>query len=278
MNYQGKLPERNSNVSHEHPLREFFILVLGSVGALLLIYISLGLCVNLAVDAISPQMEADIYRSVHVKMMDNGHDGASVSPKDRAYQQLLDQLSQCTDIGYPVHLNIEESELNNAFALPGGDIVVYSGLLDKMRSENGLAFVLAHELAHFKNRDHLRSMGRSVVLVALSALIVGSDSEFLKFVSPVSELDSAQFSQDRERIADATALQILNCHYGHIGGATEFFETVENSGETFDIGLNHYFSSHPEIQQRIDNIHRLARVRGYKVLTPEKKTHQSQDD
>ncbi len=278
MNYQGKLPERNSNVSHEHPLREFFILVLGAVGVLLLIYTLLGLSVDLAVDAISPEMESEIYRSVHLKMLDNDHDGASVSPKELATQQLLDQLSQCTDIGYPIHLNIEESELNNAYALPGGDIVVYSGLMDKLKSENGLAFVLAHEIAHFKNRDHLRSMGRGVVLVALSALFVGSDSEFLKFVSPVSQLDTAQFSQEREFAADATALQILNCYYGHIGGATEFFETLENSGETFDIGINHYFSSHPEIQARIDNIHRLARLRGYKLDKPEKITEQSQDD
>ncbi len=42
-------------------------------------------------------------------------------------------------------------------------MVVFTGLLEKMTSENELAFVLAHELGHYDHRDHLRGLGRAAL-------------------------------------------------------------------------------------------------------------------
>ncbi len=56
-------------------------------------------------------------------------------------------------------------------------------------------------------------------------------------------------------MADQQALQILNCYYGHVGGATEFFEAMKPDSKKTKNGLGHYFSSHPEAVQRINNLH-----------------------
>lgn len=260
MQYHAKLPEKNSNVSHEHPLKEFFILVLGSIILLAMVYWLMGLCVDLAVDSISPEMETAIYDSFYKGEHPVTEAKVTMSEQEQLAQHLLDELSECIDIPYPVQLSYQESSVPNAFAAPGGNMVLLSGLLKQVKTENGLAFVLAHELAHFKNRDHLRAMGRSVVLMALSVLTTGN-SELTRLMSPVSQLEAAQYSQSRETAADATALAVLNCHYGHVAGATEFFDRMSQTDEL--LPLMHYFSSHPEAQKRISAIKDLTAQQGY---------------
>ncbi len=265
MKYEPVLPENNSNISHEHPAREFIVLVLGSALLLVAVYFFLGLLVDQAVEYISPEQEMAIFESMGLDSLGVGEAELLDDERTEAVRGLLDELMQCVDVGYSVKLNVMAEDLSNAFAMPGGQMVLWSGLLDQVQSENGLAFVLAHELGHFKNRDHLRSMGRRIVLMALAIVFTGANSDLSKFMAPVSSLEEAQHSQKRERAADATALEIINCHYGHIAGATEFFEAVAKEDIGFDFALSHYFSSHPEAKDRIAAINELMRKHDYVV-------------
>lgn len=260
MQYHGKLPEVNNNVSHEHPLKEFFILLFGSALVVLVIYWVMGLFVDLAVDSISPETEVNIFEAVSDKSISISPSNSATSEKRKLAQQLVDDLSRCVDIPYSIKLDYVESKEANAFAAPGGKMVLFSGLLDNIQSENGLAFVLAHELAHFKNRDHLRGLGRGIVLMALSVLTTGN-SDLTRLMIPVNQLGTAQFSQTREQAADTTALAILECHYGHVSGATEFFETIIEPEEI--LPMMHYFSSHPEAERRIATINEMSIKKAY---------------
>jgi Zn-dependent protease with chaperone function len=120
-------------------------------------------------------------------------------------------------------------------------------------------------LGHFKNRDHLRGLGRSIVLLTISVLLTGANSDISALLTPVYNAEAAQYSQDRESNADAIALHALNCHYGHVGGAAEFFEIIAAPEYDLDWSLTHYFSSHPEAQKRINDLDTLARSQGYAV-------------
>ena len=144
-------------------------------------------------------------------------------------------------------------------------MVVFSGLLDSLSSTNGLMFILAHELGHFKNRDHLRLMGRGIVLSILAMLAFGGDSGISDILASTINLRTAKYSQTRESQADHTALHALQCHFGHVGGATELFETLQSQDEESDFQMLHYFSTHPELQQRIDDVHRLSQDLGFSV-------------
>ena len=155
-------------------------------------------------------------------------------------------------------VHLVDSEVANALAFPGGRIFVLNGLLTKVSSENGLSFVLAHELAHFKNRDHLRGMGRKIVFTAVSALLSGAGSNLTQLFTPTADFSQAQYSQQRESLADQQSLQILSCHYGHVGGAIEFFEAMALDGKSESNVFGHYFASHPEAVQRINNLHLMA--------------------
>lgn len=256
MEYKPALPERNSNVSKSHPLRDLFILAVGALALLAAFLVGLGVFVDLAVRFIDPELEYALFGAF-------ADDGEAQSKDEKDLQQLVDALGACIDVGYPVVAKIDETDELNAFAMPGGRIVVLSGLLDAVETENGLAFILAHELAHFKNRDHLRGMGRSLVFLAISVLVTGASSDLSAILTPVFNVEAAQHSQRRERAADEMALAALNCHYGHVDGATEFFEYVLAQPQGLEIPLLHYLSSHPQVTSRIADLKRLAAERGY---------------
>jgi Zn-dependent protease with chaperone function len=262
--YRPGLPEQNDNVSHNHPLKEFVILLSGVTAFLLLAAWSLGLLVDWAAGFISPEMEAVIFSSMRVS-------GAAVFDKQKddprrvELQRLVDELGRCNEIGYPLQINMATSQDANAFAFPGGRIVVLEGLLETIRSENGLSFVLAHEMAHFKHRDHLRGMGRGLVFTALSALLTGAGSDITQLIAPALGIGQARYSQEREALADRLALETLNCFYGHVGGATEFFEAMQEESGKQGRGIGGYFASHPEAVQRIDALRSLAATSGFAV-------------
>jgi Zn-dependent protease with chaperone function len=258
--YQPSLPEHNDNVSHQHPVREFLILVAGVLVFVLIGYWALGLVVDVAVDYLSPEQEAQLHNTLDI----DWDMGEETKPDDQAkLQSLVDSLTPCLALSYPITVSLVQSDAINAMAVPGGKMVVFSGLLDSVSSTNGLMFVLAHELGHFKNRDHLRLMGRGIVLSILALLALGGDSGFSDILASTINLRTAKYSQTRESQADRTALQALHCHFGHVGGATELFEALKSREEGLSFEMLHYFSSHPELQQRIDDLNQLAQELGF---------------
>ena len=228
----------------------------------LVVFYILGFFVDLAVDHISPEMEATIFSPIDVSYSEMTD---SDNPKEAALQLLTNELRKCVDIAYPLKVYLMESDEANAMALPGGRIIVLSGLLAEVQSENGLSFVLAHELAHFKNRDHLRGLGRGIVLTAMMAYLTGSDSSLTRLFAPAAGFSHARYSQERETMADLVALHTLACHYGHARGATEFFEAMKPEENGNKIGL--YFATHPEAVKRIENLHQMVVEKGLRVDT-----------
>nr|WP_321403549.1 M48 family metallopeptidase [uncultured Desulfobacter sp.] len=260
MDYKPVLPEINDNISHDSPVKEALVLLSGIVIFFLVAYGILGFFVDWAVTRISPEMEAAIFSGFQLptKMISEEN-----QPGQATLQQLTDNLRECCKIDYPVKVLIVPSETANAVALAGGTIVVFSGIFDKVRSQNGLAFVMAHELGHYKQRDHLRGMGRGIVLTALSALLTGSGSNITQLAAPGVHLTQARYSRQREAMADARALDTLVCYYGHAGGATEFFKAM---GAEHDSGrLNAYFASHPEGEARIAALEKMIQDRHFDI-------------
>ncbi|MGZ9046965.1 MAG: M48 family metallopeptidase [Telluria sp.] len=260
MKYQGSLPEHNDNVSHEHPLKDFvLILSLLAVGAVLAFWLLDGV-VDVAVDRLSPEAEAKLNSMIALKLDDMPKADPVRQPR---VQALVSSMQKCAGLAARPTVTMHKSADPNAAIAPGGNIIVFTGLLDRVRSENGLSFVLAHELAHTANRDHLRAMGRGIVLFGIAAVLTGSNSGLTEMLAPVSHLGRAKYSREREAFADARALQILHCRYGHAGGATELFEALKGE-DARSFELSHYLASHPSMQSRIDALKQAIREQGMK--------------
>ncbi|MBD8533313.1 MULTISPECIES: M48 family metallopeptidase [unclassified Massilia] len=260
MKYAPSLPPDNDNVTREHPLKDFMLLLAGLAALALLVFFLLGLLVDAVVDRMGPETEASLTRIIAAKAEPppSGKDGDRVA----RLQQLVDSLRSCAGFTGPATVRLTDSAVPNAMVVPGGAIYVFSGLLTHVQSENGLAFVLAHELAHLAHRDHLRALGRGVVLYGLAALIGGDGSALAGVLAPVQQFGTTSYSRARESAADALALRVLACRYGHVGGATEFFEALRARDDDALPG-SHYFMSHPAMGARIDAIHAAARKAGY---------------
>jgi Zn-dependent protease with chaperone function len=258
--YTPRLSEQNHNVTPVSPLKELFILLGGLLILVVTIYILLGLSVEMLVTRITPQTEQKI-----AAMFLNKFDLLDDEDQESAYlQQLVDKMAEksCVTLPYQIKVHlVDDSETINAMALPGGHIIVFRKLLDIMESENELSFVLAHEIGHFQNRDHLRGMGRSLVFAFLSTVLRAPGKSVSNLVTRTVRITESAFSRDQESAADAIGLQILNCSYGHVNGATHFFKHMP---KTLDPGhLGHYFASHPEHEKRILALLELAKEKGY---------------
>lgn len=258
MKFTPKLPEGNVNVSTTHPLKELAWLLGGVVlllGALVLV---LGLSADLVAARVPASVETWLGRQALAKFP-----GQESLPLERRLQTLLDGLPPDSPLHrYRFRVLVAKTEDVNAFALPGGTIVVNAGLLNKVESENELAMVLAHELGHFAHRDHLRSLGRGLGLAVATGLLFGGDSGASELVSNTLLTFQSRYSQGQEAAADEFGLDLLAKRYGHAGGATTFFVRLsEKEGGR----IPHLLASHPHPRARIDDLNQRIQARHYAV-------------
>lgn len=259
MKYTPKMIHENVNISHSSALWEVFLLLTGMVGILVVTYVALGFAVELVVPHLPAGIEqrlGNLYASSLAK--------AQRSSAEQALQTLTDQLVQTANLhtgAYTVHLI--PSTQANAVALPGGHIVVLSALIEELDSENELAFILAHELGHFAHRDHLRGLGRGLVLTAISTFLFGVNNTLSNFLIQSLLTVEMQFSQSQETQADMFGLETLNSHYRHVGGATDFFEKLAQ--EDTRSRLTYFFATHPYPRDRIAHLQAYIREQGYAI-------------
>ena len=159
------------------------------------------------------------------------------------------------DAPYEFRVEIDDSQIANAMALPGGLIIVTEGLLDQVESENELAFVLGHELGHFRNRDHLRALGRGLVLALFFSVTTGSDVSGLSI--KVTDVALRGFSRGQESEADEFGLALVYTHYGHVDEAWRLFERWDEEDDSL-LDVVPYLSTHPATDNRIEDLEQQA--------------------
>ena len=252
-------PETNVNVTPTHPVKELAILLGGLVGIIVVVYILLGFLVDVTVPRVSHETEKKL-ATLFIGMVKESED---VADKTRAVQTLVDHLQeQCVQLPYTFRVHVRDAATINALAMPGGHIVMFTGLLDKVGSENELAFILSHEMGHYAHRDHLRGFGRSLVFMTVAASLFGVDSGASRIIGQAMGLTETSFSRGQETWADEFALDTVNCFYGHVAGATDFFQKIPKAQDPGVFG--HYFASHPENQRRIDHLESRSRLSGFR--------------
>lgn len=261
MRFSPRAPREGINVSDTHPLKEAATLVLGLTVILVVMVLVIAWSVDVAVGFVSPQAEARIFAPLR---LEHGLPGAVDDRRQAAVQGLLDRLLvHWPDAAYDFRIVILTVGDANAAALPGGSILVTSALLDQIESENELAFVLGHELGHFRHRDHLRRLGRGAVYGLAVAAVAGSSGTSLPdFATVVGDLTARGFDREQERAADRFGLELVQAEYGHIGSSWHFFQRLADAAPSFE-RLIAYLSTHPASAERIEEILATARRRGW---------------
>ena len=259
MKYTPKTPV-NPNIDSRSAAGHLFVLVRLCLLVGLLYFIAVA-GLNWLGRQISVSREVSLLHNMVSSAMSPGVSEADPRSKriKGIYKRLL-EVSQVRDSA--VELRVVESALENAFAVPGGFIVVNTALFDNCASENELAMVVAHELGHVINRDVTANLGR--VLIALTfAIVTGQEGGVGAAIMESGMKLQLAYSRGQESAADEVALHLLNTAYGHVGGATAFFERDQvNDGW----GLTVVDRTHPLSRDRVARLKQLIADRGYAVL------------
>ena len=171
---------------------------------------------------------------------------------DRALQRMLSRVEAVTDVYLPLRVQVLDHEMVNAFALPGGQIVIFRGLIDKADSPEEVAGVLAHEIGHVVNRDPTRIALRSAGSAGLLGLLLG---DFTGATVTVA-LSEALLRSGYQREAEAAADDFANAALSAQGLPTKpfagfFLKLNEMSGDRPEF-LSH-LATHPDLSGRAAN-------------------------
>jgi predicted Zn-dependent protease len=151
---------------------------------------------------------------------------------------------------------VEDSELN-AFALPGGHVVIHSGLILNADSYEELAGVLAHELSHVTLRHHARGLINNIGVMAILGGVIGDGEEFLgSILYGGAQLSLLKHSRDLEEESDEQGWEYLLKAGIDPKGMISFFRKLEKEHEEVKLGkeadaIMSFMSTHPETKERI---------------------------
>lgn len=168
-------------------------------------------------------------------------------------QDLANDLSKKMDLADDIVISVHyiDNDVENAFATLGGHIFIFSGIMNTVEDENALAMIIAHEIAHIKNRDPVVAMGRGAAIQMMYTFVTGDS-----LADVGGELGMLFFSREQEEIADIDALHTLNKHYGHVRGYDTFFTKLLEKG-SYDGDMPVWLSSHPELSSRVDKLNEV---------------------
>lgn len=264
---ENRLPDEGINTSQEHPLREFAWLI----GAGLISFALLLAALTYLAGFLAPKIPFR-YEQALAQRLNIGAKNPAYAAQHAALQALADRVSakmQMPD-GVQIQVRLEPSRAVNAYATIGGHVVVYSGLLNKLPSEEALATLLAHEIAHVKHRHVAASSGRGVAIaLALTMLSVDAGGRAAQSVFGVaSQAALMSYSRDHENEADASALAAVVALYGHGAGYTQLFETLQKEEAKLPEAMRSagLMRSHPLTQDRLQAARDLAQRNGWALV------------
>ena len=120
---------------------------------------------------------------------------------------------------------IIEADEVNAFALPGGKIVIHSGLLTRAESWEEVAGVLSHEIAHVTQRHHIRGVISKLGVFTIVSFLIGDGTAVAATISEMGgQLESLAYSRSFEKEADNKGWDFLEQANINPEGMIVFFQ------------------------------------------------------
>lgn len=156
-----------------------------------------------------------------------------------------EEISYREEFAWRIRVIQDDSTLN-AFCTPGGYIYVYTGILKFLDSEDQLAGVLGHEIAHADMRHSTRQMTKMYGVQVVAQVLAGNKEAIAQVAGGILGLS---FSRKFEKEADLKSVQYLcSTDYNADGGAGFFIKINEMGGS----GTPEFLSTHPDPGDRIE--------------------------
>lgn len=168
---------------------------------------------------------------------------------------------------HKIKIVVIKDQTVNAFAVPGGHIFVYEGIIAKMQSKEELAALLAHEYAHLKFKHSLKSVCRQLSSYLFLSVILSDVNGIVAILAQNADmLKNLHFSRGMEKEADAEGLKLLFQSNIDPHGMINLFHRLEDA--TPDVAKHQVFemvSTHPQTKDRIAFISQEIKKSSFKV-------------
>jgi Zn-dependent protease with chaperone function len=207
--------------------------------------------VEIAVSRIPVEWEQKLGESAYRDFLTHQEvmkDGPAVAALGEITQRLTEQISNNP---YKFDVTVVRSDVVNAFALPGGYVVVFTGLMKKAESGEEVAGVMSHELNHVLQRHGLERIVKNLGLMTVVAIVFGNQQGLVGMMKQFGvELLTLKFGREQETEADLTGLQLLQRAKIDPSGMIRFFERLSEKDE----GRMEWLSTHPMSTARAERL------------------------
>lgn len=234
--------------------RTIFLGVLFICFLLFVYFVGLPFLITRSISLITPDMEAKLGEMAYEeytagKKINNDPTIAAVLEKCTETVQTFD-----TTYRIPLKIVVIEDTVQNAFALPGGYILIHRGILDLLENESELNGLLAHEAGHIYLHHGLRQLARQIYISLFLTLITGNDHGYSDILfSHSALLLNLSNSRSQEEAADDFALRALHQANLDPTGLGSLFEKLRKVEERLNVPPT-FLSTHPATEERIARI------------------------
>lgn len=154
---------------------------------------------------------------------------------------------------YPIQVTVVDNEEVNAFALPGGHILVYTGILNVIEKPEALVALLGHEATHINKRHSLKGMLSGLSLAIMQSIVLsGFGSVGDMVLRNASSLQQLSYSRKLEREADKEGMELMLQNKINPLGMKLLMQQLQDSDKGLPSSFS-FISSHPLSEERINN-------------------------
>jgi Zn-dependent protease with chaperone function len=181
--------------------------------------------------------------------------GAAAGRGATALAKLVAPLEMAATIGMPLRIAVLDRPEVNAFALPGGYVYVFHGLIERATSPDEVAGVIAHEIGHVAHRDGTRAVLQAAGLSFLFGTLLGDFGGGTAVVFATRMVLQSSYSRETESAADLYGASLMS----RIGGEPRALGTLLLRIAGKPGGIANFLLDHPEAGQRAAAIEKIAR-------------------
>jgi predicted Zn-dependent protease len=156
--------------------------------------------------------------------------------------------------GLDFEVRVIDSPTVNAFCLPGGKMVVYTGLLRKAKNAEQVAGVLSHEMAHAIKRHGLQRLTESLGVVVAIEMMIGDVGGLVALGVELGKSAAlTSYSRESETEADIVGARMMHAAGLDPEALAEFFEMLDKEGHDLPEAVA-WLSTHPQHGVRVASI------------------------
>lgn len=219
-------------------------------------YLALHFSAPLVADMIPYEWERRI-GAIAFKQYQLGKKTVSDKTVNDAINTIVKRIDQFDDAEVVYEVAVVDADMINAFAFPGGYVVVTTGLIENADTPEQVAGVLAHELTHVSERHAMRKLVRQAGIGALIGIVFGDVSAFSQLIELSSQLEGLSFDRSQEQRADEGAINIMSAAGLSPRHLAAFFEKIQQA-DAISGTIPELFQTHPLTDDRIKRVSAAA--------------------